>query len=134
MPQLILLIVGAIVWGIIKALTQPPQKAPPGRQSARTTVSPVTPDREGQRSDPLSDFVKLFSAPPAVPPKARPQPAVMPQPAVRPQPEFRPQTVPAAPVIPETSEPDWLTTDSLVQGFIMAELLRPPLAKRPRRK
>lgn len=119
MPQLILLIAGAIVWGVIKALSQPQQKTPPG--SPRTTLSQVSFDQEDLRLDASTDSSQPFSAPSVVRTQARPQPAV------------RPQTVTAAPVAAETPEPDWLTADNLVQGVIMAELLSPPRAKRRRR-
>jgi|GEM_PF-4930730 len=121
MPQLILLIAGAIVWGVIKALSQPQQKTPPERQSPRTTLSQVNFDQEDPRLDASTDSSQPFSVPSVVRTQARPQPAV------------RPQTVTAAPVAAETAEPDWLTADNLVQGVIMAELLSPPRAKRPRR-
>lgn len=120
MPQIILFIVGAIVWGLIKALSQPQQKTPPGRQSPRTIITQLGLDSEDLRFDAPTDYSQP-SAPPAVRPK------------VRPQPEVRSQTITPAPVAAETAEPNWLTTDNLVQGVIMAELLRPPLAKRPRR-
>lgn len=126
MPQLILFIVGAIVWGIIKALSQPQQKTPPGRQSPRTIITQLGLDPEDSRFDAPTDYSQPFSVPPAVRPKARPQPAVRP-------PEVRPQTITPAPVEAETAEPNWLTTENLVQGVIMAELLSPPRAKRPRR-
>jgi len=116
MPQLILLVVGAIVWGIIKALSQPAQKAPPGRQSPRTTLSQIL-------FDPEADFA------PQLP---RPQPIPLRQPVVPAPP------VPAAPAVEEPvemTEQDWLNEkDDFIRGIIMAELLSPPLARRPRHK
>lgn len=120
MPQLILLIVGAIVWGIIKLISQPAQKAPPGRQSPRTTLSQVLSELEAEFSPQLS------------------RPPIRPQPIPRQQPVIPAQPMPAAPAVLETeeiAEQDWLLEkDDFVRGIIMAELLSPPLARRPRRK
>lgn len=84
----------------------------------------------GRYPMPLARKVKDLTLPQNISlfPRPRQSGQRWPQPAAR-TPEVRPQVVTAAPVAPETAEPEGFTPDDLVKGIIMAELLRPPWPK-----
>jgi hypothetical protein len=86
--------------------------------------------------------IKILSQPPPQAPRPSGRTPVSPPSKVRafvPAParaSARPEPVspPAAPFFEPEEEENWFNPDSIAQGFIMAELLGPPLAKRPRRR
>jgi len=110
MPQLLLFAIGAIIWVVIKALTQPPPKPPPPRQSPlRPTEAPAPSIRSGYTALPQSDayFMDESDEPMEVDEDAEHVSAL--------------------------KLDDLLSGDSFVKGIIMTEVLGPPRARRPHR-
>ena len=108
MPQIILLIVGAIVLGIIKALTTPPPKPQPRSQSPKT-LGAAKPDSLFGDSPGELNYTSF---------------------PVESKPPFKEAVAkPVTPTIKLAVSPN-----AIVQGFIMAELLGPPVAKRSRHR
>lgn len=106
MGEIILLAVGAIVWAIIKAISKPPQQSQsPHSPSSRTAQGGSV------NSDLLSSVTPLASVKPQQPAKGQ---------------------VAEEEIVLERES--LLSKDEILRGFIMAEVLGPPLAKRPRRR
>lgn len=111
--EFIFLIAAAIIWGIIQAFSQPQKKNPSGQQSSRT-LSQVIPELQREPAKQVPTF----------PSEAPSRPKVSPQRDLQ-----TPQNL-AVTIEEEEIGPSWLTTDTVVQGVIMAELLGPPRGRR----
>lgn len=110
MGEIILLAVGAIVWAVIKAISNPPPKAQQGQ-------SPYSPSSRTARGE-LDMVNDLLSSP-------------------TPAAAYKPLFPAKGPSLKEEAESDWeplFSDDEVRRGFIMAEVLGPPLAKRQRRR
>lgn len=111
--EFILLIAVAIIWGLIQAFSQPQKKNPSGQQSSRTLSQVI---HELQR-EPAKQVPTLQSE--------APSPSI-----VSPRGDYQtPQNLVES-IEEEEFGPSWLTTDTVVQGVIMAELLGPPRGRR----
>lgn len=111
MPQLILLAVGAIVWMVLKALSQVPPKPPPPRERAAQRHAP---DGEG-------------GGKPAIPPSH-----------IETGSQYFADQEETAVEIEELDEEHGsvgisITNEDLVQSVVMAEVLGPPRARKPHR-
>lgn len=109
--ELILLAVGAIVWMVLKALSQPPPKPPPPQQR---TVQHHAPQAGGGRK-------------PAVPPSH-----------IETGTQYFAEQEEIAVEIEELDEEIGsvgisITNEALVQSVVMAEVLGPPRARKPHR-
>lgn len=103
--ELILLAVGAIVWIVLKALSQPPPKPPPPRQRS---IQPTESSGSVSFSQPkpMEPVVEYYEGAPL---------------------ELEELDDEAG------SAQFELSKDNLIQGIIMAEVLQPPRGRRPHR-
>lgn len=103
--ELILLAVGAIVWIVLKALSQPPPKPPPPRQRS---IQPT--ESSGNESISLPKPFEPVAA------------------------EYYEEPPLELEELDEAGSAQFeLSKDNLVQGIIMAEVLQPPRGRRPHR-